>query len=108
MGSAPPDPSPRVPQAGECSDTFSTFDVPIFTEEFLDQNKGEGLGCGAGAAGAAASCLGDGCSKQCRCQSSLHPTGQDHGWRWVRDPGCERSPVSLDRGTGSWLEPGGW
>ncbi|XP_009985833.1 PREDICTED: SWI/SNF-related matrix-associated actin-dependent regulator of chromatin subfamily E member 1-related, partial [Tauraco erythrolophus] len=25
--------------AGECSDTFSTFDVPIFTEEFLDQNK---------------------------------------------------------------------
>ncbi|KFP65384.1 SWI/SNF-related matrix-associated actin-dependent regulator of chromatin subfamily E member 1-related, partial [Cariama cristata] len=27
------------PQAGECSDTFSTFDVPIFTEEFLDQNK---------------------------------------------------------------------
>ncbi|KGL89677.1 SWI/SNF-related matrix-associated actin-dependent regulator of chromatin subfamily E member 1-related, partial [Charadrius vociferus] len=27
------------PQGGECSDTFSTFDVPIFTEEFLDQNK---------------------------------------------------------------------
>ncbi|NWR93430.1 HM20B regulator, partial [Furnarius figulus] len=27
-------------KAGECSDTFSTFDVPIFTEEFLDQNKG--------------------------------------------------------------------
>lgn len=26
-------------KAGECSDTFSTFDVPIFTEEFLDQNK---------------------------------------------------------------------
>ncbi|KFQ89682.1 SWI/SNF-related matrix-associated actin-dependent regulator of chromatin subfamily E member 1-related, partial [Phoenicopterus ruber ruber] len=34
-----PDPSLPVPQAGECSDTFSTFDVPIFTEEFLDQNK---------------------------------------------------------------------
>lgn len=41
--SALPDPSPPVLQAGECSDTFSTFDVPIFTEEFLDQNKGEGL-----------------------------------------------------------------
>ncbi|NXD17678.1 HM20B regulator, partial [Nothocercus nigrocapillus] len=26
-------------KSGECSDTFSTFDVPIFTEEFLDQNK---------------------------------------------------------------------
>ncbi|XP_052558195.1 SWI/SNF-related matrix-associated actin-dependent regulator of chromatin subfamily E member 1-related [Tympanuchus pallidicinctus] len=26
-------------KAGECSDAFSTFDVPIFTEEFLDQNK---------------------------------------------------------------------
>ncbi|KAI6072190.1 HMG box domain-containing protein [Aix galericulata] len=26
-------------KAGECSDSFSTFDVPIFTEEFLDQNK---------------------------------------------------------------------
>ncbi|XP_064898488.1 SWI/SNF-related matrix-associated actin-dependent regulator of chromatin subfamily E member 1-related isoform X2 [Columba livia] len=26
-------------KTGECSDTFSTFDVPIFTEEFLDQNK---------------------------------------------------------------------
>lgn len=35
---------PLVPQAGECSDTFSTFDVPIFTEEFLDQNKGRGWG----------------------------------------------------------------
>uniref|UniRef100_A0A8C0HNN8 SWI/SNF-related matrix-associated actin-dependent regulator of chromatin subfamily E member 1-related n=1 Tax=Buteo japonicus TaxID=224669 RepID=A0A8C0HNN8_9AVES len=34
-----PDLYPPVPQAGECSDTFSTFDVPIFTEEFLDQNK---------------------------------------------------------------------
>uniref|UniRef100_U3ICX2 SWI/SNF-related matrix-associated actin-dependent regulator of chromatin subfamily E member 1-related n=1 Tax=Anas platyrhynchos platyrhynchos TaxID=8840 RepID=U3ICX2_ANAPP len=31
--------SPPVLQAGECSDSFSTFDVPIFTEEFLDQNK---------------------------------------------------------------------
>ncbi|KFW81255.1 SWI/SNF-related matrix-associated actin-dependent regulator of chromatin subfamily E member 1-related, partial [Manacus vitellinus] len=30
---------PPILQAGECSDTFSTFDVPIFTEEFLDQNK---------------------------------------------------------------------
>lgn len=49
MGSALPDLYPPVPQAGECSDTFSTFDVPIFTEEFLDQNKGEGLGCRAGA-----------------------------------------------------------
>lgn len=39
------------PQGGECSDTFSTFDVPIFTEEFLDQNKGEGLGCGVGGCG---------------------------------------------------------
>lgn len=27
-------------QGGDC-DSFSTFDVPIFTEEFLDQNKGE-------------------------------------------------------------------
>lgn len=27
-------------QGGDC-DGFSTFDVPIFTEEFLDQNKGE-------------------------------------------------------------------
>lgn len=35
--------SPPVLQAGECSDSFSTFDVPIFTEEFLDQNKGKGL-----------------------------------------------------------------
>lgn len=52
MGSALTDVSPPVPQTGECSDTFSTFDVPIFTEEFLDQNKGEGLGGG-----------GDGCSK---------------------------------------------
>ncbi|MCV4796669.1 hypothetical protein OFB84_32590, partial [Escherichia coli] len=23
----------------DCGDGFSTFDVPIFTEEFLDQNK---------------------------------------------------------------------
>lgn len=38
-----PHPSPAAPQAGECSDAFSTFDVPIFTEEFLDQNKGVGL-----------------------------------------------------------------
>lgn len=53
-GSARPDPSPPVPQAGESSDTFSTFDVPIFTEEFLDQNKGEGLGGGAGAAASGA------------------------------------------------------
>lgn len=52
VGSALTDVSPPVPQTGECSDTFSTFDVPIFTEEFLDQNKGEGLGGG-----------GDGCSK---------------------------------------------
>ncbi|KFZ61651.1 SWI/SNF-related matrix-associated actin-dependent regulator of chromatin subfamily E member 1-related, partial [Antrostomus carolinensis] len=34
-----PDLSPPISQAGECGDTFSTFDVPIFTEEFLDQNK---------------------------------------------------------------------
>lgn len=27
-------------KGGDC-DGFSTFDVPIFTEEFLDQNKGE-------------------------------------------------------------------
>lgn len=27
-------------QGVDC-DGFSTFDVPIFTEEFLDQNKGE-------------------------------------------------------------------
>lgn len=40
------DPSPAAPQAGECGDAFSTFDVPIFTEEFLDQNKGVGLGKG--------------------------------------------------------------
>lgn len=40
------DPCPAAPQAGECSDAFSTFDVPIFTEEFLDQNKGVGLGKG--------------------------------------------------------------
>lgn len=33
-------------QGVEC-DGFSTFDVPIFTEEFLDQNKGEVL-AGAG------------------------------------------------------------
>nr|XP_021137296.1 SWI/SNF-related matrix-associated actin-dependent regulator of chromatin subfamily E member 1-related [Columba livia] len=39
VGSALTDVSPPVPQTGECSDTFSTFDVPIFTEEFLDQNK---------------------------------------------------------------------
>ncbi|KFO53562.1 SWI/SNF-related matrix-associated actin-dependent regulator of chromatin subfamily E member 1-related, partial [Corvus brachyrhynchos] len=38
-GLSPAQPLPLVPQAGECSDTFSTFDVPIFTEEFLDQNK---------------------------------------------------------------------
>lgn len=32
-------------QVGECgSDGFSTFDVPIFTEEFLDQNKGTEAG----------------------------------------------------------------
>lgn len=29
-----------MPQGVDC-DGFSTFDVPIFTEEFLDQNKGE-------------------------------------------------------------------
>lgn len=29
-------------QGVDC-DGFSTFDVPIFTEEFLDQNKGEVL-----------------------------------------------------------------
>lgn len=28
-------------QGVDCGDGFSTFDVPIFTEEFLDQNKGE-------------------------------------------------------------------
>lgn len=33
-------------QGVDC-DGFSTFDVPIFTEEFLDQNKGEIL-AGAG------------------------------------------------------------
>lgn len=44
VGSALPNPLLLVPQAGECSDTFSTFDVPIFTEEFLDQNKGRSCG----------------------------------------------------------------
>ncbi|NWR80584.1 HM20B regulator, partial [Centropus unirufus] len=38
-GLSPAQRVPSCPQAGECSDTFSTFDVPIFTEEFLDQNK---------------------------------------------------------------------
>uniref|UniRef100_A0A8C7AN40 SWI/SNF-related matrix-associated actin-dependent regulator of chromatin subfamily E member 1-related n=1 Tax=Neovison vison TaxID=452646 RepID=A0A8C7AN40_NEOVI len=32
-------------KGGDC-DGFSTFDVPIFTEEFLDQNKGERLASG--------------------------------------------------------------
>ncbi|XP_071066126.1 SWI/SNF-related matrix-associated actin-dependent regulator of chromatin subfamily E member 1-related isoform X3 [Dasypus novemcinctus] len=36
----PPPPQTSL-QGGEC-DGFSTFDVPIFTEEFLDQNKGTG------------------------------------------------------------------
>lgn len=41
----PPTPSKKtlpfvLSQGGDC-DGFSTFDVPIFTEEFLDQNKGE-------------------------------------------------------------------
>lgn len=90
FGGTLPDPSPPLPQAGECSDTFSTFDVPIFTEEFLDQNKGEGLG--------------EGCSRRWCCRSSLHPAGQDHGGRWVRDPGSERS-LDLDRGAGGADEP---
>lgn len=36
-------------QGGDCcGDGFSTFDVPIFTEEFLDQNKGTKPGGGGG------------------------------------------------------------
>lgn len=57
-GLSPASSVPPVPQLGESSDTFSTFDVPIFTEEFLDQNKGEGLGCGPGATVAAAASVG--------------------------------------------------
>lgn len=98
VGSALPDPSPPVPQAGECSDTFSTFDVPIFTEEFLDQNKGEGLGCGVGGAGAAASDAAAG--------AACVPRGRTMALGG--DPGSEGSLVRLGRGAGSWLEPGGW